>query len=252
MTIRRLTVVGFGAACLLLAGGSETRQKVQVTSTQRMDFPAGGTLRLKNSVGVLTVEAWDRPDVEITTIKSTKIGHDALGREKATHDLESVRVSAERRGDELVITTDSPRHWPFPPPNLLDPLAEETNFDLEYRIKAPSAARLIAEHGIGEVNIDGLTGDIQVTLRQGEILLHLPEQGRYDIHAKSGSGAVNSDFPGEEKRSWWLVGHRAMNQDSQAPHRLDLRVKFGDIVILKTRVPKTPEPMILVPKANGL
>ena len=252
MTIRRLVVVALGGSALLHAAGSETRQKVQVTNTQRMDFPAGGTLRLKNSVGVLTVDAWDRPDVEITTIKSTKAEYDARDREKVAHELESVRVAAERRGDELVITTDCPRHWPFPPPNLLDPLAEETNFDLEYRIKAPGAARLIAEHGIGEVNIDGLTGDIQVTLRQGEILLHLPEDGRYDIHAKSGSGAVNSDFPGEEKRSWWLVGHRAMNQDSQAPHKLDLRVKFGDIVILKTRVPKTPEPMILVPKADGL
>src|SRR5580658_10339225 len=187
MTIRRLVVVALVGSALLHAAGSETRQKVQVTNTQRMDFPAGGTLRLKSSAGVLPVEAWDRPDVEITTIKSTKVEYDVRDREKATHDLESVRVSADRRGDELVITTDCPRHWPFPPPNLLDPLAEETNFDLEYRIKAPSAARLIAEHGIGEVNIDGLTGDIQVTLRQGEILLHLPEQGRYDIHAKSGS-----------------------------------------------------------------
>ena len=122
-----------------------------MSKTERMDFPSGGTLRLTNSIGVLTVEAWDRPDVEITTIKSTKVAYDAREREKATHELDRVRVTAERRGDELVITTDFPRYRAFPP----YPLAGETNFDLEYRIKAPSTARLIADHDVGEVNIDG-------------------------------------------------------------------------------------------------
>ncbi len=54
-----------------------------MSKTERMDFPAGGTLRFTNSVGVLTVEAWDRPVVEITTIKSTRGEYDASEREKA-------------------------------------------------------------------------------------------------------------------------------------------------------------------------
>src|SRR5580704_17744521 len=43
-----------------------------VTKTERFDFPAGGTLRLKNSIGELTVEGWDQPGIEITTIKSPR------------------------------------------------------------------------------------------------------------------------------------------------------------------------------------
>jgi hypothetical protein len=250
MTMRIVALIGFGAGCLL-AAASEPRQKAQVTRTERIDFPAGGTLRLPNSIGVLTVEAWDRPDVEITTIKSTKVEYDAHEREIAAHQLESVSVVAERRGNELVVTTNCPRHWPFPPPNILDAFTKEAEFDLEYRIKAPATARVVADHNVGEVNIDGFTGDIQVTLRKGEIMLHLPEEGRYDIHAKSKFGDVNNDFPGEEKRRWWVFGHRIVHEDSPAPHKLDLRVKFGDIVILKTHVPKSPDPLIPASKSEA-
>ncbi len=246
MIMRILTLIGFGTACLLFAA-DEPRQKVQVSKTERADFPSGGTLRLTNSVGVLTVEAWDRPDVEITTIKSTKVAYDAAEREKATQELDKVRVKAERRGDELVITTDFLRGGAFPPYPL-----GETNFGLEYRIKAPSTARLIAEHGVGEVNVDGFVGDIQVTLLQGEILLHLPEDGRYSMNAKSNVGNVYSDFPGREKRRFWLIGHRILNENSPATHTLNLRVGCGDIVILKTRVPKLPEPLTPAPKPDGV
>jgi hypothetical protein len=218
MTIRILAALGFG--CLLLAADEPNKQ---VTNTQRIDFPSGGTLRLTRSTGTLTVEAWDRPDVEITTISATK----------------AARAVAERHGDELVVTTDFPRR-PF------------SSADLETHIKAPSTARIIAAHDVGNVNIDGLAGDIQVTLGQGEILLHLPQDGRYDIHARSQFGNVNSDFPGPEKRRWWLLGHCSINQDSQAAHKLNLRVGLGDIVILKTRVPAPPGPLTSAPKAGAL
>ncbi len=223
MTIRILTAIGFGAGCLLLAA-DEPKQKTPVSKTQRMGFPAGGTLRLKKSTGLLTVEAWDRSDVEITTIRYS----------------DKARVAAERHGDELVVTTDAPRH------------RAHSEFDLEYRIKAPASAKLIAEHDLGDVNIDGLAGDIQVTLCQGEILLHLPQDRQYNIHARSQFGNVNSDFPGPEKRRWWLLGHRSVNESPQAAHKLNLRVTSGDIVILKTRVPISPGPLTPAPKASGL
>jgi hypothetical protein len=211
MAMRVLGAIGFVACCLLLAA-DEPKQKAEVTNTQRVDFPAGGTLRIAKSTGTLTVEAWDRPDVEITTVQSEN----------------AARVTTARHGDELVVTMGFPRHLPF------------SSVDLELYIKAPRTARVIASHDAGNVNMDGLESDIRVTLPQGEILLHLPQDGRYNINAKSHFGDVNSDFPGPEKRRWWLLGHRSVNQDSPAAHKLNLRVGYGDIVILKTRVPAMP------------
>ncbi len=246
MMIKILAVIGFGTTCLLL-GADQPREKVQVSKTERMDFPPGGAIRLTNSIGVLTVEAWGRPDVEITTIKSTKGEYDANEREKATHQVDKVLIATERRGDELVITTTFPRYRTFPETY---PLIGETNLDVEYHIKAPSTARLIARHDVGDVNVDGMVGDIQVTLLQGQILLHLPEEGRYDIHAKSDFGNVNSDFPGQKKRTWF--SQRAADEESSGAHKLNLKVAFGDIVILKTRVPKPPGSLLPAPKADGL
>ncbi|MGD1096319.1 MAG: hypothetical protein ABSB35_30550 [Bryobacteraceae bacterium] len=231
MMMRILALIGFGTA-LLLRGADDPKQRVQVSNTEHVDFPPNGTLRFANSIGVLTVEAWDQPGVEITTIKSTKLEYEEADREKETHELGQVRVATERHGDELVITTTFPRN------RVLHPVAGESNFDLEYRIKAPSTARIIAQHNVGGLNVDGLVGDIQATLREGQITLHLPQDGQYDITAKSRFGHVNNDFPGLQKRQWWFLGHRVVNGASAATHKLNLKVGYGDIVILKTQIPK--------------
>ena len=247
MMMRILAVVGFGTSCLLVAA-DEAKQKVEVSKTERIDFPLGGTLRLKNSIGYLTVEGWDQPAVEITTIKSTKAEYSSAEREKASHDLDSVQVTAKRQGGELIITTDFPRHRAFPPPS---PLGGATSFDLDYRIKVPRAAQLIVDHDVGEVYIDEVTGDIRATALQGSIILHLPEEDQCAIDAKSDFGSVTSDFAGSAKRRFWVLGHQ-FTLPSKAPHRLYLRVGFGDILILKTRVPKPPDPLTQAPKSDGL
>jgi hypothetical protein len=142
MMMWKLAAVGLGAGCVLFAA-DEPRQKVQVSHTERTDFPSCGTLRLANSIGVLTVEAWDQPGVEITTIRSTKAEYDARDRERAMRELDKVQVGAERHGDELIVTTRFPRN------RILHPVAGEGYFDLEYRIKAPNSARIIANHHVG-------------------------------------------------------------------------------------------------------
>jgi hypothetical protein len=238
MMMRMLAVIGFGTGCLLLAA-DEPKQKVQVSKTEHMEFPSSGTLRLKNSIGDLTIEGWDQPGVEITTVKSTKVEYASADREKASHELDRVQIAAERQGDELVITTDFPRHRGFPP-SL--PFGSATNFDLDYRIKVPRDVRLIVDHGVGDVYFDDVTGDIHATALQGTITVHLPQEGQYAIDAKSDIGNVISDFPGSATRRRWLLGHQ-FTQTSQALHKLYLRDGFGDIIILKIRKPQRPQPL---------
>ena len=243
-----------GAGCALQAADAlkpgEYKQSLQITSkTEHIDFPSGGTLRFIHSIGVLTVEAWDQPGVEITTVKSTKADIDPRDREQATRDLEKISVATERHGDELVFTTKCPGHRPF---RIFYPVSGNTSYVIEYRIKAPANTRIIANHSLGYVNIDGLTSDIQVNVAQGEILLHLPEDQKYNIHARGSFGSVNSDFSELEKRTGWILGHRSVADDSAAPHKLNLKVGFGDIVILRIRIPQFPEPTTPALKTDGL
>jgi hypothetical protein len=225
---RILTVLLAGSA--LIFAQDAASQKVQVTHTERADFPAGGLLQFKDSMGELTVEGWDRPDVEITTIKSTKDVFPAGQREKLSAELEKVKISVEHQGEGLTVTTVVPQHHRAGP---------SVSFDLEYRVKAPTNARLTVVHGAGEVHVDNLTSDIRATIGKGEITLHLPQENQYGIDAKSKLGAVISDFPGHGKRLRWSFAHTFV-QETKGAHTLYLRAGFGDIVILKYRQPALP------------
>jgi hypothetical protein len=213
-----------------------SKQKVQVVHTERADFPAGGLLSVKNSVGELTIEGWDRPDVEITTVKLTKAAYAAADRERAMRELDKVRVSVERQGESLVIASDFPRYSVVP--RRLSS-ATACGCDVEYYIKAPRYARLAVNHGSGEVHVDSLMSDIRVTVVQGGITLLLAPDGKYSVDAKGTAGEVISDFPGRETRRPWLVGRQLLPETSPA-HNLYLRIGFGDIMILKDQKPPTP------------
>jgi len=232
--MRSLFWIALGIALSCSLRGDEPKQKVQVTNTEHMDFASGGLLHLKNSTGELTVEGWDQPGVEITTIKSTKDAYDSGEREKAMRELDKVHVQAERHGDELVITTDFPRHRLFPPSS---PLGSAVDFDLQYDIKVPRNARLTVDHNVGEVHVENLLGEIRAIARQGEITLRLPADRQYAVDAKSDIGDVISDFPGQEKRVRWLLGRQFTGNPSDAAQKLYLRTRYGDIIILKTQIP---------------
>jgi hypothetical protein len=233
---QKLLIIGLGLACLLL-GENEAIQKVQVSKTEKLDFPAGGTLRLQNSTGELTIEGWDQPGIEITTTKSSNEVRTPQEREKATRELERVKISTKRNGDELDVTTEFPQHRAFP---FVTPLQNVTNFDLEYRIKVPRNAKLIVKHEAGEVHVDDVAGNIQVKAVQGLIALRLTGETPRSIQAKSDLGSVNSDFPGNESRHPWPFGHEFVQGAAANTQNLDLKIGFGDIVILKAHEPGTP------------
>ncbi len=201
-----------GVRALLLLASAALVLADDVTKTERLDFPAGGTVRLKNSIGELTVEGWDQPGIEITTIKSPR---------KPTAQLDRVVVKAERQKDEVVVSTVWAKH----------------DFDLEYRIKAPRNARLVIEHKSGEVHIDGITGELHVIDHSGQITVHVPQDGQYAIDARAKLGAIDSDFPGREERTL-KFGHAFASQASSAGQKMYLRIGFGDITILAMRKPE--------------
>ncbi len=205
----------------------------QVTKTDRVEFPPGGLLRLDNSVGELTVQGWDRTEVEITTIK-TRAVYGSQEQESASHNLDRIRTTTERRGDEIVVRTEFPRYSVFPPPV---PFRGAAVFDLEYYIMVPRNARLVINHDAGEVHINDVAGDIQARVFKGEITLRLAADDQSVIDAKSDLGGVFSDFAGQERRRLWPFGHRFALKASSPAHQVHLRVGFGDIAILKMRKP---------------
>ena len=187
--IRQLAIIGFAGTACLSAGRPRSPAEAAGGNTERIDLPSGGTLRLANSIGVLTVlEALDRPDVEITTIKSTK--------------MIMIPVSAPRwikcmsAPSAMAMSWSSPRIFQGIGSEGLSCGWRSGSFDLEYRIKAPGNARVIANHHVGEVNIVGLVGDIDAHL-QGQINL-FPRRKPVRHQLEKAFGSVYLDFSGPE------------------------------------------------------
>jgi hypothetical protein len=188
-------------------------QRVEVTKTERVSFAPGGTIRVEGSYGNLNVEGWERPEVEITFVKSTQKYYGLAHWEKAAASLESVRISVERRSDtELAIFT-----------------SKSGGVSLDYEIRVPRDSRIEIRHGTGQVIVANVKGDIHATGHRGDILLMLPDTGAYAIDAKTKVGVVTSDFAGDLHRRPYLLGERFASPP--ALHRVYLRMGFGGITI---------------------
>ena len=233
----RLTLAAFGVTGLLLAVEAPgQKEKVKQTKTERMDFPSGGVLRLSGLSGDLTIEGWDRPTTEIRTTKTTREEYDAATRQKGVAELDRVEIASEHHENEIVVRVTNPRYGHFKPL-----LPGGTRVDLDSHIYVPHSARLVIDHSSGNLYIEDVSGNIDASAGQGTMLVRLAEDGQYDIDARSKFGSVTSDFPGMARRARWLVGHQFMGHPEGHAQKLGLRAGYGDIIILKERVPKEPK-----------
>lgn len=228
--VRALLIIG---ACWALLAADGPKQGLQVAKTEQLEYPSNGILRLENSIGELTVAAWDQPNMQITTVKSTQREYSVAEREKANGALDQVRISHERKGNEVVITTDFPRHPGRPP----TPWGAGHAFDLSYDIKVPRNTRLIVHHDVGEVHVDELAGDIQVSALQGTITIRLPGNRQYSIDAKCDFGRITSDFSGKLTHRWWSMGHELVVRNATGAQKLALQLGYGDVMIMKAYAP---------------
>ncbi len=245
MTARNAALLAGCLSSLLLAQDQPASNSA-ATRTERLDFPAGGLLHLKRPLGEVVIEGWDEPGMEIAVTKTPPPAYDAEGREKSAPaaELDRIRVTTERQGNEIVVATAGPGSRVFPP------RATAGGISVTYRIHIPRTAGVIADRAEGEVHIDGLSGDIRVTARRGEITLQLPADTGFTLDARSRAGDVISDYAGHKIRRPWLLGHGFAPEDQAAGHKVYLRIGFGDILISKSQKAPLPAP-ISQPAAAG-
>jgi hypothetical protein len=236
--IRRPAAVLFGlsvagsALPLLAADAPEVKgpeKSFEVTNTERANFPPGGTIRLEKSYGYLTVEGWDKPEVEAVITKSTDRFYEPGQQEEEKQRMESIRVVTERLSEtELSIKTVLP-----PRSGRLAPLLPRTTkagVTLEYKVHVPRDSRLIVHHDYGYIWVSDVTGDIEVHSHTGDMIVMLPDPGSYSIDAITRMGSISSDLVGKGIKQYLVGTHFAYA--SQAPsRRIYLRMGRGSITI---------------------
>jgi len=210
--------------------GDEAKRPVEALHTERVSFAPGGTIQVLHSFGSLNVEGWDRPEVEVTVVKSRERYYEPKQHDQAARALERVRIVTERRsGRELTISTILPRRrFPYLWGGKGDVI-------VDYQIHVPRDSRLQIHHRMGRVLVSNVTGDVEATSRGGDILLMLPDSGTYSIDARSKFGTVSSHFVGDAHRRY-LVGSGFARATPPPSHRIHVRTLMGGITIKATPV----------------
>jgi hypothetical protein len=213
---------------LALSAAEPARQEPTLTTTEHFDFAPGGTIRVTGSFGCVSVEGWDRPEVEVTVMRLKTGFYRGKALESATEKLKGVKVKAERRSDrELDISTTSPKysHW-FTVPGSS---ATRSGIDLEYEIRVPRNSHLVIHHGDGSVIIANVSGEIEASTRSGDVVALLPDPGPYAIDAKTALGTIYNDF-GDPKHSV-VIGESFASAKPGGAKRVYLRTGIGGISI---------------------
>jgi hypothetical protein len=228
----RVLTMGMFLSGLGLLGAQAVRQQPQLSTTDHADFAPGGTIRMDGSYGCLSVEGWDKPEVEVTVIRYPGGFYAAAQREAAVHKLEAFKIKLDRRSDkELAITTERPRG------HLFSRLASNwEGVDLEYMIRVPRDSHVAIHHGGGTVMIAGVTGEIEATAASGDIVALLSDPGPYAIDAKVKLGTIYSDF-GDAAHAWYQMGERFASTKPAPARRVYLRTGIGGIEIQEMSAP---------------
>ncbi len=222
--IRRVAPLAL-ALCLPLLPKTPLQQ-VPVVTTDRVDFAAGGTIRFEGSVGELSIEGWDQPQVQVTLTRFDYV--DAVDQDREKGKLERITVKTEKRsGNELVITTTLP-HRNF----FVRKVRGETDSAMHYRVMVPRDSHLIIHHGNGDVVVYDVGGDIEATAGVGAVVVQLDDPAQYAIDARSRVGEVYSDYGGKY-RAPLLIGDGLLASAPAPAHRVFVRVGIGDIDIVK-------------------
>jgi hypothetical protein len=208
------------------------------TTTERVNFAPGGMIHINGSYGDLNVEGWDRPEIEVSVIKTLPYGYKSKQPDQATTHLDGIHIVTERKTPaEATITTELPsRHPAWTPPFTRHTTGAVM---VEYEIHVPRNSRLAIHHGTGSVSVSGVTGDIDARAGRGDILLWLPP-GAYSLDAKTTFGIVSSDLDGAAHNKY-LIGESFTQPNPPPAHRLHLRMGFGGIT-LKKILPESQTP----------
>jgi hypothetical protein len=197
------------------------KQRVTVTTMERIPFPNAVSVHLKDTFGEISVEGWARDEVEIQLTRGTQRDYDLADHAKEKGRLEKIKIiTTKDSAGGLLIET---KNIPF----------MKNNFTLDYKIKVPQVIYLKLKHSIGEVRIANIIGDIEATCRIGEIVVNLPEKERYEVDARAKIGEVESEFGGQYNRQK-LLGAKLTDETKQSePHKLYLRVGIGEVNVKK-------------------
>ncbi|RMH66091.1 MAG: hypothetical protein D6677_01045, partial [Calditrichaeota bacterium] len=204
--------------------------KIKQVETKELNTDDVTRLEVSNVNGHVSVEAWDKPIIEITMEKTVYADNEEEGR----RILDDIRITMEKEDDAWVVETEGTRGgqhsngllgWLFGGtrgfsvsytihvPRKLDLDIRSTNgalsvFGGEGRMRLTTTnGKIVAEAVKGALKCHSTNGSITAELEDiydddmefrttnGSIKLYLPPDARVDMKARTTNGSIRCDLP---------------------------------------------------------
>jgi len=184
------------ALALAWAPSAQASETVKETFQKTYPLQASGELRVENTNGGITVEAWDRNEVQVEAIKQVK----APNAEKAREGLKLLRIEVKPSAGALQILTKYPRNEGD---GFFDWLSGNTlSMSVTYKIKAPrelvsnlqstnGGVRLVGTHG--RADLSTTNGGVSVEDVEGNIRLRSTNGGLTVVNAAGSLDGITTN-----------------------------------------------------------
>jgi DUF4097 and DUF4098 domain-containing protein YvlB len=164
------------AFALLLASAASTFANTRDVIHKTFDLNGPGQLVVGAEASNITVTTWDKPQVDVTITRAVTASSEA--REKELLDKDKIGTSLD--GNKVTVTIDIPGNW----------RTFRTRRDYRVDIKAPAACSAGLKTSGGDINADGLQGNVEAGTSGGDLTLkHIGG----DVKARTSGGDVKLD-----------------------------------------------------------
>ncbi|PYX32705.1 MAG: hypothetical protein DMG77_02460 [Acidobacteria bacterium] len=189
--------------CLLLVpfAAASDHWDYEESHSDVRDFVSGGTLHVRLSVGDLRILRGESNKIRLHyTVKSRRESH-----------VKNAKVDFEVRGSDASIAFHAS--------------GNNTQFDVE--LEVPQNTNLDVHEKVGDLTVEDIEGDKELTLRVGDIRVDAVHSGYRLVHASTSIGDVNSNGYGET--SGWLG--KTLKYHGDGKYELRAHVSVGDITL---------------------
>lgn len=163
--LKRVIAALFPVALITITCFAQT--SIESAQGLKLEFPAGGQLRIENELGGVAAESWSQKYVYVTA--SGEAGRSGLSSVVIENGNQGFVIRVARRPGS-------------------------TNAPIDLSIKFPDSARVEIETGSGQVSLQGIPSSATVKSFAGDVKVEFPEPANADIIARATRGLVKSEL----------------------------------------------------------
>lgn len=189
----------------------------------------GGYITVIGDNGLISVESWNRAEVEVTI---TKRVWDS-SRRRAEARLKKLRIDIDHRGDRLVIRyVGDERRGEFKFFDLFDPdnWHGRQSPEVDFELKVPQEVDLRLENDEGDIKVFGVTGDFELDVDEGDLVISKVKFRDLDVVVDEGNVEI-SDFESDQGRLTVEADEGEVVIKDGIAERVEVDCDEGDIFI---------------------